>query len=348
MRFAFAHWDKAVQEREGGGRRDENHLTWRRGPRRLSAPVSVPRASASRQSADSTSIVAGVDETFGGSGARAASGGDSDEMALHALAGDALIRVAYLPDETKLAHEPGYPSPAVRDRILETGMRFEQISAAQVCDGVLSEFTTLLVPGGFAPNIERALGDAGADAIRSFVQTGGGFVGICAGAFLGSAWGLGLLPVELSDASDRCWNRGEGVLKLKFSELGQTLLGAAAADVGVRYSNGPLLAVRDGAADDVAVLATFASGLGDGPMAGSGAIVYGRCGRGAVLLASPHLEDGDDERTRAPFRNMVRLCRRATADEAGAAAPPSSAAADAARAEARARYAYTRIGVEPG
>ena len=268
-------------------------------------------------------------------------------MALHALAGDALIRVAYLPDETKLAHEPGYPSPSVRDRILETGMRFEQISAAQVCDGVLSEFTTLLVPGGFAPNIERALGDAGADAIRAFVQSGGGFVGICAGAFLGSAWGLGLLPVELSDASDRCWNRGEGVLKLRFSELGQTLLGAP-ADVGVRYSNGPLLAVRDGAADDVAVLATFASGLGDGPMAGSGAIVYGRCGRGAVLLASPHLEDGDDERTRAPFRNMVRLCRRATADEAGAAPPPSSAAADAARAEARARYAYTRIGVEPG
>ena len=268
-------------------------------------------------------------------------------MARHALHGDELVRIAYLPDETKLAHEPNYPSPSVRGRILETGMRFEQISAAQVCDGVLSEFTTLLVPGGFAPNIERALGDAGAAAIRSAVQDGLGFVGICAGAFLGSAWGLGLLPVELSDASDRCWNRGEGVLKLRFSELGQMLLGAP-ADVGVRYSNGPLLAVRDGAADDVAVLATFASGLGDGPMAGSGAIVYGRCGRGAVLLASPHLEDGDDERTRAPFRNMVRLCRRATADEAGAAAPPSSAAADAARAEARARYAYTRIGVEPG
>ena len=157
-------------------------------------------------------------------------------------------------------------------------MRFEQISAAQVCDGVLSEFTTLLVPGGFAPNIERALGDAGADAIRSFVQSGGGFVGICAVAEAG----------------------GEG------------------------------------------------GEHGDGPMAGSGAVVYGRCGRGAVLLASPHLEDGDDERTRAPFRNMVRLCRRATADEAGAAAPPSSAAADAARAEARARYAYTRIGLEPG
>ena len=65
MRFAFAHWDKAVQEREGGARRDETHPTWRRGPRRFSAPVSVPRASASRQSARSTSIVAGVDETCG-------------------------------------------------------------------------------------------------------------------------------------------------------------------------------------------------------------------------------------------------------------------------------------------
>ena len=256
-------------------------------------------------------------------------------MALHALAGDALIRVAYLPDETKLAHEPGYPSPSVRDRILETGMRFEQISAAQVCDGVLSEFTTLLVPGGFAPNIERALGDAGADAIRAFVQSGGGFVGICAGAFLGSAWGLGLLPVELSDASDRCWNRGEGVLKLNS---------------------------RSWARRCSARRPTAACGTATGRCSPCATAPTSRRRARHLRLRPRRRPDGGQRRHRLralrPRRSAARVaaprgrrrrahegavsqhgatCRRATADEAGAAAPPGSAAADAARAEARAR-----------
>ena len=34
----------------------------------------------------------------------------------------------------------------------------------------------------------------------------------------------------------------------------------------------------------------------------------GCCGRGLVTLFSPHLEDGADEATRAPFRNAIRLC----------------------------------------
>lgn len=33
--------------------------------------------------------------------------------------------------------------------------------------------------------------------IKTFVANGGGFVGICAGAFVGSSWGLGMLDVEL-------------------------------------------------------------------------------------------------------------------------------------------------------
>ena len=43
-------------------------------------------------------------------------------------------------------------------------------------------------------------------------------------------------------------------------------------------------------------------------MSGSPAIVGGTCGKGLVTLFSPHLEDGADEATRAPFRNAIRLC----------------------------------------
>ena len=53
-------------------------------------------------------------------------------------------------------------------------------------------FHVLVVPGGFAPNFAEALGELGSKRIREFVTGGGGFIGICAGAFLGSTWGSGM------------------------------------------------------------------------------------------------------------------------------------------------------------
>ena len=58
-------------------------------------------------------------------------------------------------------------------------------------------------------------------------------------------------------------------------------------------------------------------------MHGSPAIVCGACGRGMVVLVSPHLEDGADEATRTPLRNAVVLCSlHALVRLRGAGEPP--------------------------
>ena len=106
-------------------------------------------------------------------------------------------RVAYLPDPVKREDEAGYPSPAFWDRLLEIGLPAELVSVEDVCSGCLSRFSVLCVPGGFVLNYQSRLGPAGAAAIADFVRSGGGYVGVCAGAYLGSTMCLSLLPVEV-------------------------------------------------------------------------------------------------------------------------------------------------------
>ena len=223
-----------------------------------------------------------------------------------------LERVAYLPDPVKLEdNEAGYPSPDFWERLLELGLPAEQISIADLCDGCLARFTVLCVPGGFVLNYQNRLGAVGAALIAEFVNAGGGYVGVCAGAFLGSTMGLGLLPVDVVDATH--WDRGSGDCRLSFTEQGQRILGARAGEVCARYANGPILRATPEGVTVVHTLAHFDSEF-RAPvgaaffMAGSPAIVSGTCGSGLVVLLSPHLEDGSDEAARTPFRNAIRLC----------------------------------------
>ena len=106
-------------------------------------------------------------------------------------------RVAYLPDPVKREDEAGYPSPSFWERLLEIGLPAELVSVEDVCSGCLSRFSVLCVPGGFVLNYQSRLGPAGAAAIADFVRSGGGYVGVCAGAYLGSTMCLSLLPVEV-------------------------------------------------------------------------------------------------------------------------------------------------------
>jgi putative intracellular protease/amidase len=107
-------------------------------------------------------------------------------------------------------------------------------------------FTALLVPGGFAGHYKAALGDDGAAAVRKFVAAGGGYIGICAGAYLGTEWGLALVPCEVNDPYN--WRRGQcPAMGLRWSAKGSKLTGLAnGAQSAVVYRNGPVLRVRSG------------------------------------------------------------------------------------------------------
>ena len=71
------------------------------------------------------------------------------------------------------------------------------------------KFDVLLIPGGFAQNTLDALGKAGGERVRAFVRSGGGYVGICAGAYLGCKGWLDVLPeCSVVDFEHWCAPRG--------------------------------------------------------------------------------------------------------------------------------------------
>ena len=68
-----------------------------------------------------------------------------------------------------------------------------EVSADDILRGCLSDVDVLIHPGGSGGKQGRHLGEEGRQRIRQFVQEGGGFMGICAGAYLASAdygWSL--------------------------------------------------------------------------------------------------------------------------------------------------------------
>ncbi len=74
---------------------------------------------------------------------------------------------------------------------------FELLTGSEIRSGALNRFDALFVPGGWAGDKMEALGTEGAARIRSFVESGGGYLGICGGAGLALTHesGLGLAPI---------------------------------------------------------------------------------------------------------------------------------------------------------
>ncbi len=67
------------------------------------------------------------------------------------------------------------------------GVSSARVTAGDIRGGALIGADILLVPGGWASDYAAVLGDDGFDAIRAFVVGGGGYLGVCAGAYLASS-----------------------------------------------------------------------------------------------------------------------------------------------------------------
>lgn len=99
-------------------------------------------------------------------------------------------------------------------------MTFKYITVKDLLAGVLKKenYSILCLPGGYACNWyddQKGFGNVGEAYIKEFVFSGGGFVGICAGAYIGSKWGLGLIDVSIRDEGH--WNRGKGRCNISFT-----------------------------------------------------------------------------------------------------------------------------------
>ncbi|MCI0333867.1 MAG: BPL-N domain-containing protein [Planctomycetes bacterium] len=174
---------------------------------------------------------------------------------------------------------------------------YQLVTAKEIRDGALDRFDVVIHPGGSGQKQANALGVDGRRAVCGFVERGGGYVGICAGAYLASdhfVWSLGLLDARFVDRKH--WARGTGEVQLRLSELGRKALGVDRETLAIYYGQGPLLAPdHNDDIPDYELLATYETEIAEngapaGVMKGTAAIARGIYGRGRVFCFSPHPE----------------------------------------------------------
>jgi len=173
---------------------------------------------------------------------------------------------------------------AVRARDVEAalsslGIPYKELDERAIVGGALKSCSVLIVPGGYTQRMLEALGSGGAERIRAFVSAGGGYIGICAGAYLAAGTvevperpaGLGVIPIKNRRMA------GKGMTKITIARREHPLAQGCPRTMEIWYENGPIIEPADG----VEVIATYEGGA---------AVVSGTYGRGMVVVFSPHPE----------------------------------------------------------
>lgn len=171
-----------------------------------------------------------------------------------------------------------------------------RVCAADVRAGALTQFDLLCCSGGSGGGQGKALQKSGRQIVRTFVEGGGDYIGICGGAYLACenfSWGLGILDAGTKKGN---WRRGRATLPVAITDEGRSQLNVSENEVEIVYANGPILRRAERPdIPDFQVLATFKDEVAQndspkGIMTGSPAIVLGNYGAGQVYVLSPHPE----------------------------------------------------------
>jgi glutamine amidotransferase-like uncharacterized protein len=181
------------------------------------------------------------------------------------------------------------------------------IAASEIRSGCLNSLDVIIFPGGRGKRQSEALGAKGRQAVRSYVQSGGGCVGVCAGAYLVAGqfdWSLRLIEGQIltgeADVPEighrSMWDRGAGSVQIEFTAAGKLALGSPMGVNDVRYSGGPIFCEAGVLqVPKYVVLARYRTEIADydfqrGTMVGSPAIIAARFGDGRVIAMGPHPE----------------------------------------------------------
>merc|ERR1712048_1467478 len=192
------------------------------------------------------------------------------------------------------------------ERDLIDGLRIRGTKSPYITAQQLQNYDVLLMPGGslYYTSMDQ-------DAIRSFVQNGGGYYGTCAGAYAGCTtvgahrvtgqidpWnasnvvepvgtgsdGLPIYPdqagIGLTSARCEFWYQS-GRTDNAFTAAGRQAFPNQPSVVSIDHNNGPAMHPNQ-----ATTLATFA----DGEEQGAASIIGDTYGSGKVILVSPHPE----------------------------------------------------------
>lgn len=171
------------------------------------------------------------------------------------------------------------------------------LSPEQLHGGALTNCDVVIFAGGSASKQAESIGAGGCAAVRHFVENGGGYVGICAGAYLATC-GSPRTRLNLINAATISpkWKRGKGQVEIELTEAGKGIISLPAERAGVRYANGPI--VKPAGRKELGeyeTLAQFRTELAEndspaGVMVNSPAVFTASFGKGHVACVSPHPE----------------------------------------------------------
>ncbi len=164
------------------------------------------------------------------------------------------------------------------------------LKPADIQGGALAGQDVVVFMGGSGTAQGRALGDVGKAAVKEFVQRGGGYIGVCAGAYLalqGEDEFHKLRLVAGRNLTGDFWQRGIAGLEVRAD---------GRPPFKMFYANGPIftpvptegLAPYRGLATYVGEIFNKSKGTGPGEMPGTPAVVASAYGAGRVLLFSPN------------------------------------------------------------
>lgn len=199
------------------------------------------------------------------------------------------LRVAIYDDDGSISssgHGPLWLMQSIRHLTSEVCL----INAADIKDGALSNADVVVFGGGSSSRQGKSLGHGGRQMVRDFIENGGGYVGICAGAFLAMSSREEYL--HLIDAKPRS-SSGSGVVSLHFSNSAKNAIGLS-GDLPVKFSGGPRIAA-DALPATCDVWAVFAENLSRDKksplkLEGDAAVIATTIGQGKIVLFSPHPE----------------------------------------------------------
>jgi hypothetical protein len=159
----------------------------------------------------------------------------------------------------------------------------------------LSGYDVVIFTGGSGSKQANTIGLLGREQVHRFVEAGGGYIGICAGAFLacdGFSWGVKVLDAKTPSPK---WERGHADLEIEATADGQKVLGLPLKST-VIYHNGPILVpANNPAIPDYEPLVFFRTEISKsagqaGLQVNTPAMARGLFGKGHVLVSSPHPE----------------------------------------------------------
>ncbi len=224
-------------------------------------------------------------------------------------------KAAFLWDESFLWGLMAYKA------LRELGLTFDLVRAEDIKAGALAGRSMLFVPGGWASNKSRKLGESGVKAVQDFVKNGGNYLGFCGGAGLATAakGGIGLLDITRRPTSERVPSFS-GRIKLNIAEHpiwkgldgandvfyawwpSQFIVGDDGLNVLASYSG----AMPDAFSSDLNVGDTEACGgwkkfediyrinLDPGRLIDEPSIIEGSYGKGKVVLSLIHFDTPGD------------------------------------------------------